>query len=171
MNALELLQFSLGNALGIFGQVTADLTQEQTDWEPPGTANTIGSLYWHVMAYVDHAVHDWGLGRLPLSQENGWREKVLAGKMPGVEPGQVPAMQKVQVDLSALHDYASIVQDTAQKWLASITLADLETKIETPAGELTLAQMLEIYVIWHINAHCGEISALKGCQGAQGYTF
>ena len=34
MNTIELTQFALGNAFGILGQVTADLTQEQADWLP-----------------------------------------------------------------------------------------------------------------------------------------
>ena len=38
-------------------------------------------------------------------------------------------------------------------------------------GEFTLAQMLDSFIIWHINAHCGEISALKGCQGLTGYPW
>jgi len=42
MNTVELLQYSLGFAFEILGQVTADLTQEQADWAPPGAASTIG---------------------------------------------------------------------------------------------------------------------------------
>jgi hypothetical protein len=34
-----------------------------------------------------------------------------------------------------------------------------------------VAHVLDLFVVWHINAHCGEISALKGCQGAKGYPF
>ncbi len=48
---------------------------------------------------------------------------------------------------------------------------DLERTIDTPCGEFNLGQMLESFVIWHINAHCGEISALKGCQGLKGYPW
>ena len=52
-----------------------------------------------------------------------------------------------------------------------LTPEDLERTIETTMGELSLAQMLEAYVIWHINVHCGEISAIKGCQGLTGYPW
>ena len=45
MNTVELLEYSLKNALDILKQVTADLTQEQADWMPPSIANPIGSLY------------------------------------------------------------------------------------------------------------------------------
>jgi hypothetical protein len=49
MNTVELIQFTLGAAFDVLGQVTADLTQEQADWQPPGKANTIGSIYWHTL--------------------------------------------------------------------------------------------------------------------------
>jgi hypothetical protein len=75
------------------------------------------------------------------------------------------------VDLPALHEYAREVQSAAQDWLSSLTPADWERKMETSIGEINLGQLLEAYIIWHINAHCGEISALKGCQGAKGYPF
>ena len=171
MDSIELIQFSLGNAFGIFGQVAADLTQEQSDWAPPGVANSIGSLYWHINAYVDYAVHEWGLGQVPLSFKNGWRSKVLVSPAPELEQGEPPVLHEVKVELSSLHGYAKAVQEAAQNWASTLTPSDLETKVQTPIGELTMAQMIEIYIIWHINAHCGEIAALKGCQGVQGYPF
>ena len=48
---------------------------------------------------------------------------------------------------------------------------DLARVQETPIGELTLGQMIETFVIWHINAHCGEIPGLQGCMSAKGYPF
>jgi len=80
-------------------------------------------------------------------------------------------MQDVQVDLSELHELAGNVKNKTQDWVSSLTPADLARKIDTTIGELTVGQMLEIYIIWHINVHCGEISALKGCQGAKGYPW
>jgi hypothetical protein len=171
MNTVELTQFSLGNAFGILAQVTADLTQEQADWTPPGIANPIGALYWHTVSSVDQIVHGWGMGQAPLSQRAGWQEKVLLASAPEGEKDPLAQMRAIRVELPALHEYAQAVAEAAQGWLASLMPADLERKIDTPIGELELGQMLETFVIWHINAHCGEISALKGCQGARGYPF
>ena len=173
MNTVELLQYALGNALGILGQVTADVTQEQADWLPPGTANPIGGLYWHTIASVDMAVHGWGTGQAPLFQTEGWQEKVVVS--PAAEESadeeHAPEIRETRVDLAAAHEYAQAVAKAAQGWLASLTPEDLERKINTPIGELSLAQMIETFIVWHINAHCGEIAALKGCQGAKGYPF
>lgn len=105
MNTVELLQFSLGVAFDVLGQVTADLTQEQADWLPPGTALPIGALYWHAVSYSDELVHDFcvppfrftpqqefqeaklakqdlGMGQTPLRHSAGWQEKVILALPP-----------------------------------------------------------------------------------------
>lgn len=173
MNSVELLQYSLGNALGILGQVTADLTQAQADWQPPGLANPIGALYWHTVSGADFVLHRWCLDQEPLNESAGWQEKALTVFLPEPEHGGdwLTYMRTIRVDLPALHDYTKAVAGAAQGWLASLAPEDLERKIDTPIGELNLGQLLETFVIWHVNAHCGEISALKGCQGAKGYPF
>jgi hypothetical protein len=173
MNTVELIQYSLGNAFDILSQVVADLTQEQADWAPPGIANPIGATYWHTVSSVDEIVCKWIRGEDPLCQEGGWQEKVLTVSAP--EPGHggdyLAYMQAIRVDIAVLHTYTKAVVEAIQVWLASLTPQDLERDLETPIGKLSVGQMLETFVIWHINAHCGEISALKGCLGVKGYPF
>jgi hypothetical protein len=174
MNTVELLQFSLGNAFGILAEVADGLTQEQADWQPPGIANPIGAMYWHTISGADDVAYRWVLGQEPLRVREGWDDRVLTVSMP--EPAQeggdyLAYMRGIRVDLPALHDYAKAVAEALQGWLGSLTPEDLERTIATPIGEHTLAQILDLFVVWHINAHCGEISALKGCQGARGYPF
>jgi DinB superfamily len=173
MNTVELLQFSLDNAFGILGQVTADLTQEQADWTPPGIANPIGATYWHTISGADEVVHRWCQGKEPLSASGNWRERALEVAVPEPERGGdwLAYMQAIRVDLPAMHEYAQTVCAAAQEWLTSLVPDDLERKIKTPIGELNLSQMLATFVIWHVDAHCGEISALKGCLGVRGYPF
>ena len=171
MNTVELLQYAVRNAFSILEQVTADLTQEQADWVPPGLANPIGATYWHAISGVDFLVHAWGMGQPPLSQTAGWEEKVVLFQEPNPEGRHGPSLQTLRIDLAAMREYAGAVTMAAESWLASLTAEDLERQIDTPIGELSLAQVLETFGAWHINAHCGEISALKGCQGFRGYPF
>jgi hypothetical protein len=171
MNTVELLRSSLGNAFGILSQVTVDLNQEQADWQPPGIANPIGATYWHTISGADDVIYAWVLGGEPLRQRDGWDERVLAVSMPEPEHGgdMLGYMRAIRVHLPALHDYAKAVAEALQGWLGSLAPEDLERTIHTPIGENTVAQVVDLFVIWHINAHCGEISALKGCLGARGY--
>ena len=171
MDSVELLQYSVKNAFEILGSVTADMTQEQADWPPPGTANPAGALYWHTIDSTDQIVHGWGLGQAPLSQTAGWQDKVLVASAPEGEEDMAVIMRAVRIDLPVGHEYAGAVAEATQTWLASLTPDDLDRKIETPYGELVLGQMVEMFVAWHVSAHCGEIAVLKGLQGARGYPF
>ena len=171
MNTVELLSYSLSSAFGILDQVTADLTQPQADWIPPGIANPIGALYWHTVSGADYVVHKWCQGEEPLSQRAGWQSRVLLAGAPGGGQETLEEMQAMRVDLPVLHAYSRAVAQVTQDWLGTLQPQDLERELQTPLGSLNLAQLLETFVIWHINAHCGEISALKGCQGARGYPF
>ena len=198
MNTVGLIHHSLGFAFELLEQLVSDLTQEQVDWLPPGNANPIGSLYWHIVAYSDQVVHEWcmapfrhitieewfeakrakhelGMGQAPLRHSAGWQEKVVIA-LPPENPEDpywdVRAMREcLRVDLPALHDYARTTAQTLQSWVASLTLEELERTIPTPIGDHSLGQFLEVFVIGHVNSHSGEISALKGCQGLKGYPW
>jgi hypothetical protein len=175
-NTVELTHYSLGFAFETFEGLVSDLTPEQAHWMPPGNAIPIGSLYWHIIKYVDHIVHDWGMGQPSLRQREGWQEKVVITSPPP-EPDDpmldLRAIREgVSVDLPALHDYARATAQAVLDWVASLTAEDLADRmIETRYGTFNLSQMLDSLIIWHINAHCGEISALKGCQSLKGYPW
>lgn len=171
MNTVEILQYSVKSSFDILQQVTADLTQEQADWVPPGLANPIGATYWHAISSTDYLVHSWGIGRAPLSQTAGWEQRTVVAAAPKKEDERAASLRTVRVDLAAMHEYAEAVISAVSTWLDSLTPKDLERQIDTPVGELTLAQVMETFATWHISAHCGEISALKGCQGFRGYPF
>jgi hypothetical protein len=175
MNTVELIHHSLGFAFEVLEGLVSDLTQEQADWQPPGKANPIGALYWHIVAYVDQIVHEWGIGQAPLRHSAGWQEKVVIA-LPPENPEdpywEVRAVrERLRVDLPALHDYARATAQTLLGWVASLSLEDLERTVPTPIGDYKLGQFLEIFGICHINNHSGEISALKGCQGLKGYPW
>jgi hypothetical protein len=199
MNTVGLIHYSLGFAFDVLGQVVSDLTQEQADWLPPGNANPIGALYWHLVGYSDQLVHEWcmapfrvitqeewvearlgkqelDMGQTPLRHRDGWQDKAVIALPP--ENPKDPywdlraAREGLQVDLPALHGYARATAQALKDWVASLTPEDLEgTTIPTPIGDYDLGRFLDSFITWHINAHCGEISALKGCQGLQGYPW
>jgi hypothetical protein len=198
MNTVDLIQYSLGFAFDLLEQLVTDLTQEQADWLPPGNANPISALYWHIIGYCDQVVHEWcmepfvdltieewfeakrakrelGMGQPPLRHSAGWQEKVVLA-LPPENPEDpywdVRAIREgLRVDLPALHDYARATVQTLLGWLASLSLEDLERTVPTPIGDHNLGQFLEVFIIGHINPHSGEISALKGCQGLRGYPW
>ena len=73
----------------------------------------------------------------------------------------------IRVDLHDLNAFSQAVAEAVQGWLSTQSPVDLGRQLEAP-GEMSLGQVLEMFLIWHINAHCGEIATLNGCQGVQG---
>jgi hypothetical protein len=176
MNTVDLIHYSLGFSFELLEGLVTDLTPEQADWQPPGDALPISALYWHIVHYVDKLVHDWGMGQQPpLAQTAGWGEKVLLAS-PAVDPddpmGDLRAVnQGLRVDLEILHDYARATAETILNWVASLTPEDLERTLPTPIGDLNLGQILQAFIVLHINNHIGEISTVRGCQGLKGYPW
>jgi len=76
MNTVELTQYSLGFAFEILSQVTADLTQEQADWKPPGVVDTIGAIYSHIVTYVDYFVQNYMIEGKPKPESIESRPEV-----------------------------------------------------------------------------------------------
>ena len=157
MNTVELVQYSLDFAFEALGMVTADLTQKQADWQPPGTASSITANYSHIITYIG-----WFLESILIPCDDSLFQK---------DRPPETVLQDVQVELSDLHTRAGELRKAYRDWLSSLTPTDLDVELQTSIGPLNQGQMVEVYIIWHINAHCGEISAIKGCQGAKGYPW
>jgi len=158
MNTVELTQYSVGFAFEILSQVTADLTQEQADWKPPGIVNTIGAIYSHIITHADNFLQYALIEKRPSPKNVEDRPEVFI-------------LKEVQVDLSELHEYADKVKNKTLGWVSSQTPEDLARIMDSTIGELPVGQAVDAFIVWHINVHCGEISALKGCQGAKGYPW
>lgn len=156
MNKVELLQHSLDFAFEVLGLVTADLTQEQADWQPPGIASSITANYSHINTYMD-----WILEEILLPCEDSRFS----------DPPPEIIMHNVQAELSDLKKHAVNIRKAYQDWFSSLTPSDLDVELMTSVGPLNVGQTVELYVTWHINVHCGEISAIKGCQGLKGYPW
>lgn len=198
MNTVELLHFSMKNSFDVFDRVVSDLTQEQADWKPPGRLSPISGHYWHIIAYVDQVLHETCMppitgmtfdewfrkrltkqaqitGEVPVRHSKGWHERVvlsLPPKNPEDPYWDIRVMPEgLQIDLDALRAYSHEVVETILEWITSLTEEDLEQKIITPIGDYSLGNFLVFFIIWHINVHCGEISAIKGLQGLQGYPW
>lgn len=157
MNTVELLQYSLDTAFEILGMVTGDLTQEMADWRPPGLASSITANYSHIITYAD-----FFLKNTLIPCDDSIFQYELSPEI---------SLHEVQADLLDLHQHASDVRAAYINWVSTLNPEDLDVVMNTNVGRLNVGQTVEIYIVWHINVHCGEISTLKGCQGAKGYPW
>lgn len=171
MNAIDSLRDAFNWAAELLEMTTADVTEVQARWTPPGIANPLGATYAHAVCAADAIVQGVLKGEAPLFATT-W-----AGKTGVSEPQLISTHEwarGLQVDLPALRQYARAVYQNAEAYIASLNDTDLDQERDLTGagfGKRTLSWILNALVISHLNNMVGEISVLKGLQGARGYPF
>jgi len=171
MDAISTHREGLRWAFELLDMVMADVTPEMAHTTPPGIANPLAAIYAHAVIDLDTIPNYLLQGKAPLYQSS-W-----AGKT-GISDPQWQATfdwaRSVQVDLPTARQYAQAAYESTDSFLASLTEADLTREIDLSGvgfGARTLSWCITALVVSHLNNMVGEISALKGIQGAKGYPF
>lgn len=173
MNPIPLIREQVKTAHEWFEGTMADVTDEVAHWQPGGNAHPIGSRYAHMVVSEDMMVNGLLKGSAPLFTTS-W-----AGKT-GLEVPQAAFhttlewAQAVKVDLDPLNAYAQAVYANTDEYLATLSEEDLERTIdltEQNLGTWSVGAFLLSFVFGHVHDIMGEISALKGLRGLQGYPF
>ena len=148
------------------------VTPDQAQWQPAGTANALGATYAHILMTQDRVANVAIKGGAPLASTT-WARRVGISESPPTE--DVPAWAQwarlVKVDLDALKAYGHAVQASVDQVLMSLTETDLSRSVRTPFGTSTVQFLITAVLIGHTHSHHGEISCLKGLQGARGYVI
>jgi hypothetical protein len=168
MDVKTLLRDQIKQAHEWFAATSADITQEQLRWIPPGVANPLGAIYAHAITAEDALVHGMFKGEKPLF------ETTFATKTGISEPqlhAELEWARRVQVDLPLLRRYTEAVYASTDAYLASLTDAELSRLVPGPLGDAPISWALSNLVLAHIHEMMGEMSCLKGLQGAKGYPF
>lgn len=176
LSALQLLKDELQNARETFEGTVADITEDQLHKDPGGKAFPIGATYAHLIFSEDVIVHGMLQGKQPLS-ETTFKDKTGASEpMPQMDAQWSENNEKwsksVKINLSQLKIYEKAVFAATDEYVNSLKDEDLEKEVDLGSwGKKTIANLLYGFVIGHTNNLSGEISVLKGIQGAKGYPF
>ena len=172
-----LLRRVVADARKVLDGTMADVTQAQADMIPPGIANPLGATYAHVVWSEDLAVQGMFRQQAPLFASS-WAERTgLSEPMPTPGPEWVNYgdwTRRVKIELAALREYAQAVAAETDSWIASLSEADLDRPVDLSGaglGQHTLGSAIALLVANHLGTETGEISVLKGIQGARGYPF
>jgi uncharacterized damage-inducible protein DinB len=159
------------DAHGIVAGTVGDLTAEQAAWSPGGAANGIGAELLHLLSAEDMFLCMM-TGRQP--QATG----AFAGKTGASEPHPVGNYsdwaKRVKADLPQVKDYMQAVFKSTEDYVASLSPDDLDKEIDLSSagmGKMSLGGFITTIAIVHTSNHVGEISCMKGIQGAKGYPF
>jgi hypothetical protein len=156
----------------------ADVTSEVAHYLPPGAAIPVGAAYAHAIVSEDIVLHTMlQPGGTPLYTST-WADRTgLSVPHPPFSgdswtTAYTAWTRTVQVDLPSLREYAQAVYAASDQYLASLTPDALDQPMEVPGlGTTTLAYVLGRFLVAHVDQMTGEISAIKGIQGRQGYPF
>jgi hypothetical protein len=172
MNAVELYRHLLRNAHEFLEGTMTDVTPGQFTWDPPGTAFSIAGNYAHVVASEDFGIHALLQGGEMLAATT-WSGRIGASDLPPLGPGGDTKewSRRAKLDLAAMRRYAHAVYAATDEYLARLKPDDLTRPIDL--SRFGFGQRDALFVLGALLAnaslHTGEISCLKGAQGAKGY--
>ncbi len=139
-----------------------DLTVEQFNWTPPGSANPISAIFVHFLNSEDAFIQTQMQGKPKLWDEGGWAEKTGVKVPPGYSGGW-EEVKNMTLSLEPILAYQQAVRAATEACLDKLTPQELERVVKTTRGDRSLATIF-ILVVNHALIHSGEIGALKGLQ-------
>jgi len=167
---LDVIRRQARKAWSWFEETVSDVTAEQANWWPPGTANSIGTTYLHVVINTDVEINRLIFRREPLI-ETRWGGDV--GQGVPYDPEEFDAWTRhVAVDWEVLRQYGLAVHDQFLGSLDDLTDAHLSMPVDMTRSGLGMWEGRDLYELHgsnHPHIHGGEIASLKGLQGGIGW--
>ena len=140
-----------------------DLNDDVANYQPGGTANSIGQILAHVVTGQDRAVNVVMRDMPSVLERNAWQQ---ATGIPA-ERGKIwEKGWRLKVD--GFLDYRQAVKASIQDYLGVVDLNDFEREVPWAGRQVQGWWLARTIFINHILGHAGEISALKGIQGLKG---
>ncbi len=174
--ALDVIKDQLKGAHELFENTAADIAPEHLNKDPGGKAFSLGATYAHLIFSEDAIVHGLIQHKTPLFDSTFKDKTGASSPMPPMDENWSAANEKwsksVVIDFPKIQEYAKAVYAATSEYVESLTDSDLEKEIDLGSwGKHTIADLLTGFIIAHANSLAGELSALKGIQGAKGYPF
>jgi len=169
MEIIEYIQKQFAGARRQVDAVLKDTTQEQLNWTPPGTANSIGVTLVHMISSEDIFFHQFLQSQKSLWETENWGEKIGLSAPPGHTQGWDEIKNKV-LELEPVLAYGKSVWAATDAYIGRLSPAELDRKVTILTGERLTADIVLMQAS-HILGHAGEIAAIKGIQGVKGLPF
>jgi hypothetical protein len=170
MDAIELLRWQGQKTWDWLEEVVEDVTEEQANWVPGGTANPIGANYAHLVITADAGFNSQLFGGMPIMATK-FRGQIGLSGMPHAAGGWHD-WSMLRVDWDRLRAYGQSLREDVEAHLVALTRGDLERPVDMRAhglGMWTGLDIADLHGHHHARIHGGEIACLKGLQGARGY--
>ena len=165
MDAIEFIRQLVAGVRRQTDEAMKDLTVEQFNWTPPGSANPISAIFVHFLNSEDAFVQTQMQGKPKIWDEGGWAEKTGVKVPPGYSGGW-EEVRNMTLSLEPLLAYQQAVRAATDAVLEKLTPDELNRVVKTARGERSVATIFTL-VVNHALIHSGEIGALKGIQAGK----
>jgi len=171
MDVIASLQNQIVHAHRLVDATMEGITDEQFSWMPPGTVNPIQAAFIHTVAGEDFFIQGILQGKSRLWETQCWGAKIGLEQPPG-RGGDWAAVKNCALSLGPMLEYQTEVRAATDSYLAALDPAELGKPANFPGypRPVTVGDVLVI-LAGHIAFHAGEISAVKGVQGAKGLPY
>lgn len=171
MNGVDTLRSAFQAAYMWYDGTVANVTEQQANYRPAGKAHSIATLATHVQQSEDWFVNQLMRGGEMKWEAEGWGDKLgipnLAQLQDNVEVQMAGGLQRLQ-------PFQEAIRANTAEYFNGLTDADLDEELDMSAFELGMMRRGDVisnFLLGNSFAHTGEISAIKGIQGVQGYPF
>jgi hypothetical protein len=169
MKVQDVARSQLGFWHGTCGAIMGDCGEALNKQVQGATITSIGSIYAHMVFSEDRIVNGMLQGKPMMYQSDGWEAKT--GVPFPADAGVGDWAKTLKMDYPKFQEYAKAVFANTDSYLANLSDADVEKKVQTPIGEQTIGWAVTTLLGTHFPQHAGEIAALKGVQGLKGLPF
>jgi uncharacterized damage-inducible protein DinB len=162
----EYLTGEMENVQRLVGIALQDLDNEAVNWQPGGTANSIGKILAHVTGTQDRSINVTILGGRSVFEAGGWSAKT------GIPAEPAAIWQEGwTLDLEAFAAYHAALTQATAAFMESLAESDLDREVQYSQGPRPAGWVLRNIVFHHSLYHSGEIFTLKGLRGLKGLPF
>lgn len=172
MDAVALLREQFTLMHGLVDQMIDGLTPEQLQFQPAGRTMSLAANLVHMISGEDIMLHTFVTGGTPLCNSE-WAGRTGASELQEWGGDMAAWGARVTVDLAQLQQYAQAVYAQSSDYFDSISAADLDRPVDLSGfgmGQQPVGVVIAL-TIANTQWHTGEIAAVKGFQGLQGYPF
>lgn len=174
--ALQLIKDQIKEAQANFMGTIGDIKVSHLHKNPGGKALPLGALVAHLVFSEDVIIHGMLQGKDPL-YSTSWKGKTGASiPLPAMDDKWSKAhsswAKSVKITFPLLLKYTKAVFMDTEKYINTLKDKDLTKEIDLGNwGKKRLVDILIGFIVSHTNNLTGEISAIKGVNGAKGYPF
>ena len=164
MQTADFAKLSLEQSFNLLKDLLKDTTEEQYNFDPPGTANAAAKSHVHLISAVDFFLNGLVAGGAPA-----WGPFASANGLPG-NPLEIWG-HGAPIPLAPMLELQDQVTAAALENVAKLSNDDFDRIVKTPMfGDQSVAFLVQLACL-HTNGHAGDIATVKGIQGAKGLPF